>query len=53
MFGSMILRRIFRPGRDEETEGLRKLHNEEFPKLYSLPRIIRMVSQKVCDRQRM
>jgi hypothetical protein len=29
-----LLRRIFRPKRDEVTGGLRKLHNEEIHNLY-------------------
>jgi hypothetical protein len=30
VFESMVLRRIFGPRRDEVTEELRRLHNEEF-----------------------
>jgi hypothetical protein len=37
-----VLRRIFRPRREEIMEGWRKLHNEELHKLYSSPNIIRM-----------
>jgi hypothetical protein len=33
-----VLRRIFRPKRDEVTEEWRKLHNEELRDLYSSPR---------------
>jgi hypothetical protein len=39
----MTLGRIFGMNRDEVRRGLRKLHNEKVHKLYSFPRIIRMV----------
>jgi hypothetical protein len=32
--------------RDEETEGWRKLHNEELHKLYSSPSIIRIIKSR-------
>jgi hypothetical protein len=35
VFENRMLRRIFRPKRDEVTEGCRKLHNMEFNTLYS------------------
>jgi hypothetical protein len=35
MFQNRMLRRIFRPKRDEMTGGWRKLHNEELHDLYS------------------
>jgi hypothetical protein len=35
MFENRVLRRIFRPKRDEVTGGCRKLHNEELRDLYS------------------
>jgi hypothetical protein len=35
--------RIFGPKRDEVTRGWRKLHNEEFHKLYISPSIIRTI----------
>jgi hypothetical protein len=41
-----VLRRIFGPKRDEVTGDLRKLHNEELHKLYSLPNIIRMIKSR-------
>jgi hypothetical protein len=41
MFENAVLRRIFRPNRDEVTGGWRKLHNEELNKLHSSPNIIR------------
>jgi hypothetical protein len=40
VFENRVLRRIFGPKRDEETGGLRKLHNEELHNLYSSPSII-------------
>jgi hypothetical protein len=40
-------RRIFRPKRDEETGGWRKLHNEELHNLYSSPSIIRMIKSRM------
>jgi hypothetical protein len=42
MFENRVLRRIFKPKRDEVTKGWRKLHNEELHNLYSLPSTIRM-----------
>jgi hypothetical protein len=42
IFENRVLRRIFRPKRDEVTGGWRKLHNEELHKFYSSPSIIRM-----------
>jgi hypothetical protein len=41
-----VLRRIFRPKRDEVTGGWRKLHNEEGHNLYSSPSIIRMMKSR-------
>jgi hypothetical protein len=38
-----VLRRIFRPKRDEVTGGWRKLHNEELHSLYSSQNIIRVI----------
>jgi hypothetical protein len=38
-----VLKRIFGPKRDEETEGWRKQHNEELHNLYSSPSIIRLI----------
>jgi hypothetical protein len=42
----MVLRRIFRPKRDEVTGEWRKLHNEELLNLYSSPNIIRMTKSR-------
>jgi hypothetical protein len=41
-----VLGRIFRPKRDEVTEGWRKLHSEELRKLFSSPSIIRMMKSR-------
>ena len=41
-----MLRRVFGPKRDEVTGEWRKLHNEEFSVLYSLPNIVRVVNTR-------
>jgi hypothetical protein len=41
-----VLRRIFRPKRDEVIGGWRKLHKEELHNLYSLQSIIRIMKSK-------
>jgi hypothetical protein len=41
-----MLRRIFRPKRDEVTGGWRKLHNEELRDLYSSPNITRVIKSR-------
>jgi hypothetical protein len=46
MFVVKVLRRIFRPQRDEVIGGRRKLHNEEFHNLYSSPSIIRIIKSR-------
>jgi hypothetical protein len=43
VFENRVLRRIFGPQWDEETGGLRKLHNEKLHKLYSSPSINRVI----------
>jgi hypothetical protein len=43
VFEDRVLRRIFGPRGDEVIGDWRKLHNEEFHNLYSLPSTIRMV----------
>jgi hypothetical protein len=45
-FENRVLRRVFGPKRDEVTGELRKLHNEEFSDLYSLPNIVRVVKSR-------
>jgi hypothetical protein len=46
VFESRVLRRIFRPKRDEVTGEFRKLHNEELHILYSSPNIIRQIKAR-------
>jgi hypothetical protein len=43
VFENRVLRRVFRPKRDEVTGDWRKLHNEELNDLYSLPNIVKLV----------
>jgi hypothetical protein len=45
VFENRVLRRIFRPKRDEVT-GERKLHNEQLRDLYSSPSIIRIIKSR-------
>jgi hypothetical protein len=46
VFETKVLRRIFRPKRDEVTGGWRKLHNEELRDLLSSPSIIRILKSR-------
>jgi len=46
VFENRVLRRVFRPKRDEVTREWRKLHNEELRYLYSLPNIVRVVKSR-------
>jgi hypothetical protein len=46
VFENRVLRRIFRPKRDEVTVGWRKLHNHELHNVYSSPSIIRMIKSR-------
>jgi hypothetical protein len=46
VFENRVLRRIFRPTRDEVTREWRKLHNEELRDLYSSPSIIRIIKSR-------
>jgi hypothetical protein len=46
VFENRVLRRIFRPKRDEVTGEWRKLHNDELHNLYSSPHIIRQVKSR-------
>ena len=41
-FENRVLRRVFRPKRDEVTGEWKKLHNEEISDLYTLPNIVRL-----------
>ena len=43
MFENRVPRRIYGPKRDEVTGEWRKLHNDEFNDLYSLPNLIRVI----------
>jgi hypothetical protein len=45
-FDNRVLRRIFRPKRDEVMGEWRKLHNKELNDLYSSPSIIRMIKSR-------
>jgi hypothetical protein len=42
-----VLRRIFRPKKDEMMGEWRKLHNEELRDLYSSPSIIRIIKLRM------
>jgi hypothetical protein len=42
-----VLRRIYGPKREEITEKLRKLHNEELNDLYWSPNIVRGVKSRI------
>jgi hypothetical protein len=46
VFENRVLRRIFRPKRDEVTGDWRKLHNEELHNLHSSPNIIRTIKSR-------
>jgi hypothetical protein len=46
VFENRVLRRIFGQKGDEVTGGWRKLHNEEFQNLYSLPSINKMTKSR-------
>ena len=41
-----VLRRIFGPKRDEDTEEWRRLHSEELNNLYFSPNIIRVMKSR-------
>jgi len=46
VFKNMVLRRIFRPRRDEVKGERRRLHNEELNDLYSSPNIVRVIKSR-------
>jgi hypothetical protein len=46
VFENRVLRRIFRPKRDEMIGGWGKLNNEELRDLYSSPSIIRIIKSR-------
>jgi len=46
VFENMVLRRIFRPRRNEVTGEWRKLHNEELNDFYSSPNIVRLIKSR-------
>jgi hypothetical protein len=46
VFENRVLRRMFRPKKDEVTGGWRKQHNEELNNLYSPPSIIRIIKSR-------
>jgi hypothetical protein len=46
VYENRVLRRIFRPKKNEVTGSRRELHNEELHNLYSSPSIIRMIKSR-------
>ena len=46
MFENMVLRRIFRPRREEVTGERRRLHNVELNDLHSSPNIVRVIKSR-------
>jgi hypothetical protein len=46
VFEKRVLKRIFRPKRDEVAGDWRKQHNEELRNLYSSPNKIRMIKSR-------
>jgi hypothetical protein len=48
-FENRVLRRIFRPKREEVERRWRRLHNEELHNLYGSPNIIRVIKEDEMD----
>jgi hypothetical protein len=46
VFENRVLRRIFGPKKDEETEEWRKLHNEGLNDVYCSPNIVRVIKSR-------
>jgi hypothetical protein len=46
VFGNRVLRRIFKPKKDEVTGEQRKLHSKELHILFSYPNIIRQIKSR-------
>jgi hypothetical protein len=46
VFDDRVLRRIFRPKKDEVTEDWRKLHTEGLNDVYSSPNIVRVIKSR-------
>jgi hypothetical protein len=46
VFENRVLKRIFRPKRDEVTGDWRKLHNEDLHNLYCSPSMIRIIKSR-------
>jgi hypothetical protein len=47
VYENKVLRRIFRPKREEVDRGWRRLHNEELHNLYASPNIISVINSKM------
>jgi hypothetical protein len=47
VFENRVLRRIFRPKRDDVAGEWRKLHNEELRDVYSSPSIVRIMKSRM------
>jgi hypothetical protein len=45
VFKNRVLRKIFRPNRDDISGGWKKQHNEELRDLYSSPSIIKIITR--------
>ena len=49
VFESGVVKRIFEPKRDEVTEELRKLHNEELDDLYCSTNMVRVIKSSTYE----